>query len=90
MAMQDDVGRRDHVLASSNWNTQWWDREYALGMLKELHALLESAPKDARLECHRGINAEGYEVLWLTVPHTGDAVLTSHEFNQSHPCPPLC
>lgn len=92
--MHDSI-KRYHD-AGLNAEYHWWDRETALAMLKELHAELEAAPKDARLTCRPGLRPAddptepGAVTLWLSVEHEGAVLETHTGFNDSHPCPPFC
>ena len=93
MSMADSVARYEKAGLAARYH--WWDRDYALRMLKELHAALE-ASSDGILCCQPGLkpaddNEEpGAVTLWLYVMHNG-AAITSHDvFNSSHGCPPFC
>ena len=79
MSKADDLDRMAHFY-------NWWEKERALKMLRDLLQDLHEAPDTARLTLRMGMTAEGTLNPWLCVE--GGEVYEGAD--ASWPCPPHC
>lgn len=90
MAMPDEVARYQLAQQSHAWRYQEWTAKDALALAEYIRTYVSEGMV---LRAHRGLDAEGLEVLWFEAHKAGAAGMEAAAnggINISKPCPPLC